>query len=350
MQRQAPGLLLPANLTVPSSFSFVRGDDKALPLARSLVELGIGSVAAWNKHGGNCSLFVRSALSEWLQESGADTLRDNVDLNLAIVDDVDNLEAAPGKLFILVETEDGCGSLEVGKALDALEKEEAGLGRAFYDTLVHGICRWLHVYDLEAARCFVERWKESIEMDMEPRQDGTATEESFVDYCDAHDIVFPDIERGIPQCVRAGRLPSPTKRASSLALLRSHRSGPYAEWIAPVLEIVAARCAPRRSIEEDLRIWDDAPCPNWLLSFYRNDPVSFAFDEEAQTWNECSRAPTWIERFDPANVAEVKSVLSHVRHLLRINVLLVQLSEALKRSFAHGNACQDRLDDELRAA
>lgn len=349
LNRQAPRLLLPAVLSAPTSFSLVLGDDKALALARSLVQLGIGSVAAWNKHGGNCSLFVRSSLNEWLKELGADTLRHNVNLDLAIVDEVDDLAAKEGNLFILVETEDGCGSLMVGKALEAMEREETGLGRAFYDVLVRGMSRWMYVYDLEVTRCFVERWKESIQMDMES-DDGPLTEGSFADYCDAHEIAFPDIEHGIPRCIQGPPTMATGDLVHSLTFLRKHRCGPHAEWITPVLGIAAVRGEPRRSIEEALGLWDDGPCPNWLLSFYPQDPVSFAFDEEAQTMHEYSHPPTWIDTFDPANVVEVKSMLSHVRNIVRINVLIVQLSNALTRSFRHGSEDQHRLDHELRAA
>ncbi len=106
-----------------------------MALSASLVQLGLGSAELWQRHRANPSLFVRGALNEWFESLGAAELEQHVSLDFAIVDDLDGVRAEQGKLFILLETSDGCGFLSVGKALRRLEEEEAGLGRSFYIVL-----------------------------------------------------------------------------------------------------------------------------------------------------------------------------------------------------------------------
>jgi hypothetical protein len=53
--RQTPGLVLPFINTVPTSFTYTKGEDKTLTLARTLVELGLGSAELWKRFNSNTS-------------------------------------------------------------------------------------------------------------------------------------------------------------------------------------------------------------------------------------------------------------------------------------------------------
>ncbi len=143
LARQSPGIVLPNIASVPSSYAHTEGGDTAVSLAASLVALGLGSAELWQRHDGNPPLFVRSALNEWLDSLGASELDEHISLDFAIVDNLDDLKPEQRKLFILLETSDGCGFLAIGKALARLEQEEAGLGRSFYIVLARALNQWM---------------------------------------------------------------------------------------------------------------------------------------------------------------------------------------------------------------
>lgn len=352
MARQKPGLVLPSIYQIPTSYTHTTGEDSTLALARSLVKLDIGSREIWERHYGNLSLFIRSSLNQWLGDIGASQLQGSVDIDLAIVDDIQGVEPKQkGHLFILLETSDGCGFLRIGKELELLEKEQVGLGRAFYIVLMQTMNSWLDVYDVKNAEFYVERWRESIEMDVE----GESTEEAFQDYCRANDISFPDIDASTPPCVRNVSLNKESRRLNrSIDLLKKHRGGKYAEWIEPVLAMVELR-KPKRGLNyQDVdvnEIWDDGPLPNWVVPFDSHDPITQAFDDESQSMNEYMHAPTWIDSFDPTDANDVKKVLNYVQNFVMVNQQIVKLSKCFeKRSKTSGSTNWPEFDDELRAA
>src|ERR1039457_5965760 len=84
MARQTPGLVLPFINTVPTSFTYTKGEDKTLTLARTLVEMGLGSVELWKRFNGNISRFIRDSISAWLSDIGADEMNNEVDVDLAV--------------------------------------------------------------------------------------------------------------------------------------------------------------------------------------------------------------------------------------------------------------------------
>jgi hypothetical protein len=164
LSRQTPGLLLPPLSQIPTSYTLTAGGDLAIGLAHSLVQLGLGSLQLWQRHNGNLTLFIRDALGEWLEYLGASELEDHVDIDFAIVDHLDELQCDEGKLFILLETSDGCGFLAVGKAVKLLDDEHPGLGRSFDLILIQTANMWMDTYDISATEYFLDRWKESIEI------------------------------------------------------------------------------------------------------------------------------------------------------------------------------------------
>ena len=349
LARQTPGLLLPVLTNVATSFAHTEGGDTAVTLSASLVQLGLGSAELWQRHPANPSLFVRGVLNEWLESLGAAELEQQVSLDFAIVDDLDGVRAEQGKLFILLETSDGCGFLAVGKALRRLEEEEAGLGRSFYIVLERTINRWMYVYDAAATGYYLDLWKESIEMDIE---DWDGSPEAFTRHCKENDVSVPDLASATPECVRDIELHQECRRmARHLGRLKRHRSGPCADLIEPILAMAAVP-KPQQGLnaQQIEGGWDDQPLPNWLLAFEAYDPITQVFDEERQHMYESSHAPTWIDSFDPSDPKDVRRVLLHVQNMVRINRSLVDLANSLERSSNDAGTDQSQLHPELRAA
>ena len=349
LARQTPGLVLPVITSVPTSYTHTQGGDTALTLARSLVQLGLGSADLWRRYHANPSLFVRSALNEWLDTLGGAALDENISIDFAIVDDLDGVRPEHGKLFILLETSDGCGFLALGNTLAQLEQEEAGLGRSFYIVLSKAMNQWMYIYDVARTEYFLDQWKESIEMDIE---DGDGSEASFELYCQENDLSFPDLVAAIPPCVRDINFHKESRRIRHhIDRLKSHQQGKYAEWVEPVLAI-AAITKPKQGLhsQEIDGVWDDEALPNWVVAFEPHDPITQAFDEERQHMYESSHAPTWIDAFDPSNVTDVRRVLSHVQNMVRINRHLVELTRSLERSSDLASTDQSQFNHELRAA
>jgi hypothetical protein len=347
MARQSPGLVLPSISQIPTSYTHTQGADSTLALARSLVKLDIGSRGLWERHNGNFSLFIRSSLNQWLGDIGALQLRGSVDIDLAIVDVIQGVEPKEkGNLFILLETSDGCGFLRIGKALELLEKEHAGLGRAFYIVLTLTMNSWVDVYDVKNAEFYVERWKESVEMDIEG-------EESFEDHCRTNDLTFPDLASVTPACAKDISLYKESRRLNrSIDLLKKHRGGKYAEWIDPVLVMAALRKPKRGLNHQDVDgAWDDGPLPNWIVAFEAHDPITQAFDDESQSMNEAMHAPTWFDSFDPTDPNDVKTVLNYVQNFVMVNQQIVKLAKCFEKvSKTSGSTHKSEFDDELRAA
>ena len=265
------------------------------------------------------------------------------------MEDLDDVRPAAGKLFILLETSDGCGFIAIGRALNLLEKEEAGLGRAFYIVLMRTMGLWMDIYELTRTECFLEQWKESIEMDIE---DGDVSEESFQKYCTDHEFTFPDLKAATPSCVRDIDFRKEHRRLkTSIDLLKRHSNGKYAEWIEPVLAMASIPQTERGMDYRDIDgIWDDGPLPNWIVAFESHDPITQAFDEERQHMFESSHAPTWIDSFDPSSANDVKRVLNHVRSVIEVNRQLVDLARTIERSTSLAGTDQSQFNQELRVA
>ena len=352
MARQTPGLVLPFINTVPTSFTYTKGEDKTLTLARTLVEMGLGSVELWKRFNGNISRFIRDSLAVWLSDVGGDELNDQVNVDFAFFDQLDGYSdsnAPEGSLYALLDTPDGCGFISVGDELDLLEKEHPGLGRAFYLVLIGTMNQWMDVYDSERTRYFLDRWKESIEMDIDEGDSMRVPEELFAEYLKAHDIDFPELDAAIPECAKNLRR---NEYCSARALLQKHRSGRYSEWIEPLLAMDGVK--QRKSTQDPRDFegnWDDGPLPTWVLAFRPHDPITQAFDEEATGMNECSHAPTWIATFNPADKKDVRGILERVEGFIQVNRQIVKLSKMFEaRRETVGKLRQSQLHGQLRAA
>ena len=156
----------------------------------------------------------------------------------------------------------------------------------------------------------------------------------------------------LPPCIREINFHKELKRLKQhIHILRQYRAGKYGEWIERVLTITRfLKPEPGMNYRDIDGIWDDGPLPNWALAFESHDPISQAFDEEAQSMYESSHAPAWIAPFDPTDVGDVRRVLTHIQRLVAINRELVCLSRALERSTPIAGTDQSEFNQELRTA
>lgn len=90
-----------------------------------------------------------------------------------------------GRLVVTIE----CGSagyLKIGPAIAALEEEGAGLGAAFYWTLIYALYRVMRIYDHDDALQYEERMREYAEEDEE----------------NSEQYEFPEVEKALPECIQ----------------------------------------------------------------------------------------------------------------------------------------------------
>jgi hypothetical protein len=121
-----------------------------------------------------------------------DLLRRNVEYHVEVSDVFNDgfrygsdARVGEGKLCLSIACQ-GAGYLRIGPALDALEQEAAGLGAAFYWTLVRSLYRVMRIYDHE---------------------DATMYEENLRAYADEDDsgeqYEFPEVKRALPPYIAA---------------------------------------------------------------------------------------------------------------------------------------------------
>jgi hypothetical protein len=104
----------------------------------ALAARGLGSPAIWRKCGRNAVAFAQYAIMAAICEERGDLLRRNIEYQLEVSDVFtdgynygSDARVGKGKLCVSI-TCTGAGYLKIGPALDALEREAAGLGAAFY--------------------------------------------------------------------------------------------------------------------------------------------------------------------------------------------------------------------------
>jgi hypothetical protein len=318
MARQTPGLVLPFINTVPTSFTYTKGEDKTLTLARTLVEMGLGSVELWKRFNGNISRFIRDSLAAWLSDVGGDELNDQVNVDFAVFDQLDGYSdsnAPEGSLYALLDTPDGCGFISVGDELDLLEKEHPGLGRAFYLVLIGTMNQWMDVYDSERTRYFLDRWKESIEMDID---EGDSMRDALKNYLQQYlkermISTFPISTAAIPECAknltpqRVSFCPCPAPEAPG-AVATPSGSSPYSQWMRVKQPKVELRTPATSRATGTM-----GRCRPGCLLFGPTIRLRRRSMKRLTGMNECSHAPTWIATFNPADKKDVRRILDQCR-------------------------------------
>lgn len=311
------GQALPSLVGVPAAYSHSENTDTLLDLCRVLVEHDLGDETLWNSTGKQPLRFATFAVKKAVEERCGDLLTRNVNYELSIQDTVGSYgdeELRAGALILSVDCS-GCGYLKIGPALTALEREEAGLGAAFYHLLRLSLYRWLRLYDHTDAEAYTENLREWAEQE---------DEETPGEY------EIADVDGALPSFLGGqDKLQAKDYRA----LVRRHRRGPRQGWIGSLLRIASLTRIPSRAPRDLVdAYWDDSPLPALLICFHEQDAIAAAFDAEAQSMHESSHEPAYLQIFSPSIPAEAEQAFRGFARFLAINLELFTLVEALNQA------------------
>jgi hypothetical protein len=309
---------LPALDGVPTAYSHELRAELLYELCAALVREGLAGPELWQKCEGSSVVFAQRAVMTAIGEERWNLLQRNVEYHLSVSDvaeeDGEETLLGRGRLAVTIE----CGSagfLKIGPAIEALEKEAAGLGAAFYWILTHALYRVMRLYNHDDAFQYEERMREYAEDDGENREQ----------------YEFPEVEKALPECIRT-TLKNDDHRAfirSARRLLAKHRSGKFRTWIEHLSSIdrlsqLRIRSDPR--FREDGG-YDTIPLPSLVVAFNDHDAIVACFDEESQYMLEGSAEPTLGIVFSPRISEEVKEAVRAVRRFVDLNVELFRLVE-----------------------
>lgn len=305
---------------VPTSYDHELKAELLYDLCAALIQCGIGTPSHWKESGENGNLFVRHALRDAITQGRLDLLQRNIEYHLNIADVVDRFgdERAleVNELAILI-TSGNCGYLEIGAALEALEQEDEGLGAAFYWELIHSLYRAMRIYDHADAFMYEERQREYAESDEE----------------NADQYEFPEVEKGLPECIRASLKRDRSKgKCADRQLLQKHRKGRFGSWINRIRNI-QKHARLYRNKGKDLSesgYYDSPPVPSLLIVFKQNDVIAACFDEESQYMLESVPEPALSIVFCPNDPEEVARTRDAVAHFIAINCEVFQLVEEIQ--------------------
>ena len=314
------GQCMPKLDAVPTSYDHELKTEVLYDLCAALVHCGIGTPTLWQESGANGNLFVRHALRDAITQDRLDLLQRNIEYHLNIADVVDRFgdeRALEVNELVILITSGNCGYLEIGAALEALEREELGLGAAFYWELVHSLYRVMRIYDHTDAFMYEERQREYAESDEEI----------------ADQYEFTEVEKGLPECVRTTlKRDRGEHRYADRRLLGRHRKGQFGTWIER-LRIIQRRARLYRNRGKDLSesgYYDSPPVPSLLIVFKQHDVIAACFDEESQYMLESVPEPALSIVFCPNDPDEVERTREAVAHFIAINCELFQLVEEIQ--------------------
>lgn len=312
------GQALPELADVPLEYSHEARAELLYELCAALVREGLGTPESWQKSGCRSLVFAQEAIMRAIGEERWNLLQRNVEFHLSISDTVesDGRDGVldNGRLALAIEC-GGSGYLKVGSAIEALEGESAGLGAAFYWSLIHSIYRVMRIYDHTDALQYEEGMHDMV--------DSSDEEEQYE---------FPHVKDAIPECVtKLLDAEYGDQQATSRRLLAAARDGKYKCWIGRLRRI--ERLA-RLKVKADLgwrddHWYDSIPLPALLIAFRDHDAITACFDEEGQHMMEGSCEPILFFRFDPRNDSEVSDCLRAIARFVLFNQELFELLEEL---------------------
>ena len=333
---------LPTLAEVPAHYSHEVNGELLYKLCAALTAKGLGSPDTWVKCGRNCVAFARYSIMNAIGAERGDLLQRNVEWHLQISDTLSDgyfsgdsdPPVEQGKLCVTAFC-NGCGYLRIGAALDALEREAAGLGAAFYWSLVHALYRVMRVYDHDDALMYEEQLRDYIS------EDDTANPDEYE---------FPEVKKALPAYIEQTLDTKWT--IVGRRLLASHANGRHGSWIRRLRTLNRlARVQVATDGEVVRGNYDGPPLPALVLAFRDHDAIVACFDEESQHMLEASAEPTLCVVFAPDNRAEVERACAAVNRFVAFNVELFTLVEEIG-AWEDGNGCEhcDRGDSSLRAA
>jgi hypothetical protein len=311
------GQALPTLEHVPINYNHEVNGELLYTLCAELVSRGLGTPDTWRKCGRNAVVFAQYSIMAAIGAERGDLLRRNVEYSLEISDVFSDgysygsdARVGEGKLCLSIACQ-GAGYLRIGPALDALEQEAAGLGAAFYWTLLRSLYRVMRIYDHE---------------------DATMYEENLHAYADEDDsgeqYEFPNVEKALPPYI-AGTLDR-GKRIGCWKLLSAHAQGLHGFWIGRLRTMERlSRLRVRNSRHLLEGNYDGPPLPSLILAFRDHDAIVAYFDEESQHMLESSSEPTLCVDFSPGKPDEVDQAVQALERFVSFNTELYRLAEDL---------------------
>jgi hypothetical protein len=313
------GQALPTLEHVPTHYNHEVHGELLYTLCAELVARSLGTPDIWRKCGRNAVAFAQCSIMAAIGAERGDLLRRNVEYHIEVSDVFSDgyqygsdARVGEGKLCLSVTCQ-GTGYLRIGPALDALEQEAAGLGAAFYWTLVRSLYRVMRIYDHE---------------------DATMYEENLRAYADEDDsgepYEFPEVERALPPYI-AATLDRGT-RIGYRKLLSTHAQGRHGSWIGRLRTMERLSRLRVRSSRHLLEgNYDGPPLPSLILAFRDHDAIVACFDEESQHMLESSSEPTLCVDFSPGKPDEVDQAVRALERFIAFNTELCRLAEDLAR-------------------
>jgi hypothetical protein len=316
------GQAIPSLAGLPTEYSHEVRAELLYDLCGALVREGLGTVETWIQCGESALVFAKQAVMRAIGEDRWNLLQRNVEYHLGISDvtereGLDEL-VSNGQLAVTVAC-GGAGYLEVGRVIEALEREEQGLGAAFYWTLTYALYRVMRVYNHDDALQYEERMEEYAEQD---------------DEANKGQYELPEVEKGLPDCIRSTLQKDDYDRWNlrSRRLLRKHGNGRYRSWIMQLRTLQQlSRIRVRAShtfLEEG--IYDGPPLPSLLVAFKERDAITACFDEEGQYMLEGTSEPAVGVAFHPQNSEEVRQTIRILERFVMFNCELFKLVEELQ--------------------
>jgi hypothetical protein len=332
---------LPVLDSIPTAYSHEFHAELVYDLCAALVREGLGKPETWQKCGENAQAFAQTVIADSIGEERWSLLKRNVEYHLTISDvaerDGDDAFLENGRLALTIEC-NGAGFLKIGPMLDALEKEEEGLGAAFYWTLTYALYRVMRIYNHDDAFEYEEHMREYAEEDEENRGQ----------------YEFPEVEKALPDCIRRTlKRDHRTAFTEARGLLSKHMSGRYGSWIKRLRKIQLLSRIPLRTDQRfrDDGGYDSIPLPSLVVAFKEHDAIVACFDEEGQYMLEGSSEPTLGVIFSPQKQEEVRRAVRAVGRFVALNHQLFQLVEEFQVwEKCDGDTRLNRREPALRAA
>jgi hypothetical protein len=324
----------------PVNYSHEVNGEMLFELCAALVRMELGTPKLWSVCGEDPLAFAKCSIVNRIGKGTLDLLERNVEYHLEVTDVVgaDSAGLSTGQLAITIHCS-GCGFLKIGPALRALEREEKGLGAAFYWTLLRSLYRVMRIYDHGDAQAYEENLIEYAQ------EDDPANRDQYE---------FPEVEKALPECIRGSlKHESEHWRLDYRRSLRRHRNGRYRNWIRHVQAIAKLARVKARSFEpaDYDGYYDGPPLPALLIVFEEHDAVAACFDEESQHMLEGSAEPAFCAVFTLDNAEQRSAAMRAAERFVLVNREVCELIEeihALEKSDEGRDF--NRGDASLRAA
>jgi hypothetical protein len=314
------GQALPSLESVPVSYNHEVHSELLYELCGALVRCGIGQPCHWKQSEASGNVFAQTAIRQAITNKRLELLARNLEYHLQVADVIEHcgddraLEAS--ELAVLI-TSGNCGYLEIGNALEALEREERGLGAAFYWEFTSSLYRVMRLYNHDDAMMREEQLHEWADQEDEESEG-------------EHE--FPEVDKALPECIRVTLKESrPRRWLFNRRFLLKHRNGRFGSWIQRLRCIQRlARLYSKSGRDLGDGYYDSSPLPTLLVVFKQNDAIAACFDEESQYMLESSPEPALSVVFSPQNDADVAKARKIIERFVLINCELFQLVETIQ--------------------